>query len=46
MRNPNDWRRKSPVEAASELNDGLGVDGAFMIQCELGQWIKIVALPV
>ena len=25
MRNPNDWRRKLPVEAASGLNDWLGV---------------------
>jgi len=24
MRNPNEWRRKLPVEAASELNDWLG----------------------
>jgi len=24
MRNPNEWRRRLPVEAASGLNDGLG----------------------
>jgi hypothetical protein len=28
MRNPSEWRRKSTVEAASGLNDGLGGDGA------------------
>ena len=40
-RNPNEWRRKLPVEAASGLNDGLGSDEAITIGRSL-YWIEMV----